>query len=92
MYLLLHHILISCNTSELSTTYLRTNKHILDFLSCVKGLRSSILDSERRARTDTASKIAEVDALTARSFCDRLPNCFTKPFDALATAKLIAKR
>ena len=35
---------------ELSTTYLRPNEHILDYISRIKDLRTAILDAERRNR------------------------------------------
>ncbi|EZA46746.1 hypothetical protein X777_02191, partial [Ooceraea biroi] len=48
---------------ELSTIYLKPGEHILDYISRIKDLRSSIIDAERRARgTLTASTTAEIDA------------------------------
>jgi len=87
---------------ELSTIYIKKNEHMLDYISRAKDLRSAILDAERRSRGVLDPRVAaEVDALTARSFCDGLPlqyrlqippGCHTHPFDAFATAKTLAKR
>ncbi|KYQ49637.1 hypothetical protein ALC60_11284 [Trachymyrmex zeteki] len=87
---------------ELSTIFIRREEHMLDYISRVKDLRSAILDAERRSRGSLPPSIAnEIDALTARSFCDGLPlqyrlqispECHTRPFEAFATAKTLAKR
>lgn len=59
---------------ELSIIYLKPGEHILDFISRVKDLRISILDSERRERGDLDPRfISEIDDLTARSFYQGLP-------------------
>lgn len=87
---------------ELSRACMKPNEHILDFISRIKELRSTILDAERRTRgVLDAAVINDVDELTARSFCDGLPLRYrmlmrrehkSKPFEAFATAKAIAKR
>jgi hypothetical protein len=58
---------------ELSSIYLKRNEHILDFINRVKDLRSVITDSERCEYGDLNINLAEIDKLTARSFCDGLP-------------------
>ncbi|KAL0130253.1 hypothetical protein PUN28_002091 [Cardiocondyla obscurior] len=59
---------------ELSTVYLKPHKHILDYISRVKDLRSNILDAERRRHGQYDRRIAtEIETLTARSFCNSLP-------------------
>jgi len=75
---------------------------MLDYISRAKDLRSAILDAERRSRGSMDLRItAEIDALTARSFCDGLPlpyrlqirpEYYSHPFDAFAAAKTLAKR
>lgn len=87
---------------ELSTVYMRPFEHMLDYIIRVKDLRSSILDEERRIRGSLGNSItADVDNLTARSFCDGLPleyrlqfrtehHC--NPFAAFSHAKVLAKR
>ncbi|KAL6418225.1 hypothetical protein ACFW04_012256 [Cataglyphis niger] len=86
---------------ELSTIYLKPNEHILDYITRAKDLRSSILDSERRERGLTNNSMAEIDALTARSFCDGLPlsyrlqltkELYIDPFAAFSHVKILAKR
>ncbi|KAL6417766.1 hypothetical protein ACFW04_014363 [Cataglyphis niger] len=86
---------------ELSTIYLKPNEHILDYITRAKDLRSSILDSERRERGLTNNSMAEIDALTARSFCDGLPlsyrlqltkDLYIDPFAAFSHVKILAKR
>lgn len=86
---------------ELSTIYLGPREHILDYISRVKDLRSSILDGLRREGENVNARTAEIDALTARSFCDGLPweyrlqlksEHHSKPFEAFTAAKIIAKR
>ncbi|KYQ53574.1 hypothetical protein ALC60_00101 [Trachymyrmex zeteki] len=87
---------------ELSTCYIRSGEHMLDYINRVKELRSSVLDAERRARGTIGSGVAtEIDELTARAFCDGLPSlyriqmspeCFFRPFDAFAAAKVLAKK
>lgn len=87
---------------ELSIIYIKRGEHILDYISRVKDLRSAIIDSERRECGQlTHGQLAEIDALTARSFCEGLPleyrlqfqaTCYSQPFDAFSTAKTIARR
>jgi hypothetical protein len=86
---------------ELSTIYLKSGEHILDFISRVKDLRSSIIDAERRERGDTNIDYEGINGLTARSFCDGLPleyriqlqpDLHNRPFEAFAAAKAIARR
>lgn len=87
---------------ELSMIYMKQHEHIIDYISRVKDLRTSIMDAERRARGHLDPRfVAEIDGLTARSFCDNLPLEFRlqlKPeayhsyTEAFATAKIIAKR
>lgn len=87
---------------ELSTIYMQPTEHILDYISRVKDLRTAILDAERREKRYLDSHfIAEIDGLTARSFCEGLHidyrlqmgpekrRCYTEAF---AAAKIIAKR
>lgn len=97
----------SCKTidqyrGELSTIYLKPHEHILDYISCVKDLRSAILDAERREMgTLEERKQRETDEFTARSFCDGLPlenrlqmrsYLHSSPFEAFASAKTISNR
>lgn len=87
---------------ELSTVYLRSNEHILDYISRVKDLRTAILDEERRDKRRLDPRfVVEIDNLTARSFYEGLPLEFRlqigpetrrKHTDAFAAAKAIAKR
>lgn len=87
---------------ELSIIYMRLNEHVLDYISRVKDIRTSILDAERRDKGRLDSQfIDEVDNLTARSFYQGLPLEYrlqigererSRYSDAFATAKLIAKR
>ncbi|KYM93387.1 PREDICTED: uncharacterized protein LOC108782251 [Cyphomyrmex costatus] len=87
---------------ELSTCYIKPGEHMLDYISRVKELRSSILDAERRMRGTVSDRItAEIDELTAASFCDGLPSlyriqmspsCSVHPFEAFAAAKALAVR
>lgn len=87
---------------ELSIIYMKLNEHVLDYISRVKDIRTSILDAERRdkGRLD-AQFMDEIDCLTARSFYQGLPLEFrlqigegirSRYSDAFAAAKLIAKR
>lgn len=87
---------------ELSIIYMRLNEHVLDYISRVKDIRTSILDAERRdkGRLDPQF-LGEVDSLTARSFYQGLPLEYRLQMgerersrfpDAFAAAKLIAKR
>lgn len=87
---------------ELSIIHIRKGEHILDYISRVKDLRSAIVDSERRERGRLMStQLADIDSLTARSFCEGLPLeyrlqfqtvCYNQPFEAFSTAKIIARR
>lgn len=87
---------------ELSIIHIRKGEHILDYVSRVKDLRSAIIDSERRERGQlTNGQLADINALTARSFCEGLPlefrlqfqpACYNQPFEAFSTAKTIARR
>lgn len=87
---------------ELSTIYLRPTEHVLDYISRVKDLRSAILDAERRSHGFPDPRfVAEIETLTARSFCDGLPleyrlqlspDLYGRPSDAFARVKAIAKR
>lgn len=87
---------------ELSMSYIQRNEHILDYISRVKDLRTAILDAERRTRGTLHHRtVAEIDALTARSFCDGLPLQYRlqmtsehreNPFEAFSAAKSLAKR
>lgn len=87
---------------ELSTCYLRSGEHMLDYISKIKDLRTAILDAERRERGGLCPAInREIDELTARSFCDGLPLQYrlqmrpehhTLPFEAFSAAKVLAKR
>lgn len=87
---------------ELSTIFLKPNEHILDYISHVKDLRSSITVAERRARGVLSNDISrEIEALTARSFCDELPlnyrlqlskEHYSNPFLAFSHVKVLAER
>lgn len=87
---------------ELSTCYLRSGEHMLDYISKIKDLRTAILDAERRERGEPCpSTSREIDELTARSFCDGLPLQYrlqmrpehhVRPFEAFSAAKVLAKR
>lgn len=87
---------------ELSSIFIKHNEHTLDYIARVKDLRTSILDAERRERgTLTDDAIREIDALTARAFCDGLPlefrlqlnqSHYNLPFEAFSHVKIIAKR
>jgi len=87
---------------ELSTVYQKPQEHMLDYICRVKDLRSSILDAERREIGSLSEDtISSIDQLTARSFCDGLPLQYrlqmsellhTRPFEAFAKAKALAKR
>jgi len=59
---------------ELSTIHLKPHEHIIDFISRVKDIRTSILDIERRNKGHLDPRfISEINGLTARSFCQGLP-------------------
>lgn len=87
---------------ELSAIYLKPHEHVLDYISRVKDLRTTILDTERRLRGQlNLHFLAEIDQLTSRSFCDGLPLEFRLQMrtdkymphtEAFAIAKTIAKR
>ncbi|KYN22064.1 hypothetical protein ALC57_05540 [Trachymyrmex cornetzi] len=87
---------------ELSTIYIKRDEHMLDYIGRVKDLRFAILDAERHSRGILTPQVtAEINGLTARSFCDGLPlqyrlqmspECHTSPHEAFATAKALAKR
>lgn len=87
---------------ELSMIYMKQHEHIIDYISRVKDLRTSIMDAERRTKGHLDPRfVAEIDALTARSFCDNLPleyrlqlkpEAYHSYTEAFAAAKIIAKR
>jgi hypothetical protein len=86
---------------DLSTIYLKPNEHILDFISQVKDLRSTIIDADRREHRHVERRVMDTDMLTARLFCEGLPleyrlqlkpECYVDPFKAFSTAKIISKR
>ncbi|XP_014476749.1 PREDICTED: uncharacterized protein LOC106745560, partial [Dinoponera quadriceps] len=87
---------------ELSTIFLRPREHILDYITRVKDLRTSILDAERREHGTLDEYVTlNIDALTARSFCEGLPlefriqlssDDYNRPFEAFAHVKDLAKR
>lgn len=87
---------------ELSSVFLKANEHMLDYIIRVKDLRTAVLDAERRQRRElTPAIVAEIDALTASSFCDGLPleyriqlkeHHYSLPFEAFSVAKTLAKR
>ncbi|KYQ59958.1 hypothetical protein ALC60_01000, partial [Trachymyrmex zeteki] len=87
---------------ELSIIYLKPGEHVLDFISRVKDLCTSILDTERRERGRVNTRFAaEIDSLTARSFYEGLPLEYRLQLgpemrqrytDLFAAVKLIAKR
>lgn len=87
---------------ELSNIYLKPREHILDYISRVKDLRSIILDTERREVGSISSRMeAEIDELTAKSFCDGLPleyhshmgnKSYYSPFEAFSAARVVAQR
>lgn len=84
---------------ELSIIYIRKGEHILDYVSRVKDLRSAIIDSERREYGHlTNGQLAEINTLTARSFCEGLPleyrlqfhtACYSQPFEAFKRVSLL---
>ncbi|KYM96839.1 hypothetical protein ALC62_12490, partial [Cyphomyrmex costatus] len=81
---------------------LRPNEHLLDYISRVKDLRTTILDHERREKRFLDPHfVTEIDSLTTRSFIDGLPFEYRIQMgpetrqqytDAFAAAKVIAKR
>lgn len=87
---------------ELSAVYLKPDEHVLDYISRVKDLRTTILDTERRFKGQLDLHfLAEIDQLTSRSFCDGLPldyriqmktDKYLPHTEAFAIAKTIAKR
>lgn len=87
---------------ELSTCYLRSGEHMLDYISKIKDLRTAIMDAERREKGGLCPATnKEIDELTARSFCDGLPLQYRlqmrpehhiHPFEAFSAAKILAKR
>lgn len=87
---------------ELSAIYLKPYEHVLDYISRVKDLRMTILDTERRLKGQLDLHfLSEIDQLTSRSFCDGLPleyklqmrtDKYLPHTDAFAIAKTIAKR
>lgn len=87
---------------ELSTAFLHPHEHILDYISRTKDLRTAIMDATRREHGILQEQtIKEIDALTARSFCNGLPlsfrlqltpNLYSNPFSAFSYAKSLAKR
>lgn len=87
---------------ELSIIYLKPEEHVLDYISRVKDLRTSILDAERRISKKLEPQfVAEIDNLTVRSFYQGLPLAYRLQMgpevrlrytDAFAAAKTIAKQ
>lgn len=87
---------------ELYLTHLKPEEHILDYITRIKDLRTSITDAERRQYGPvTSAKINEIDALVARAFCHGLPLEYRlqlspehhlRPFEAFTRAKEIAKQ
>lgn len=87
---------------DLSACYLTPGEHMLDYITRIKDLRTAVLDAERYERGSMHSSVTDdVDALTARSFCDGLPLAYrlqmraehyTCPFKAFSAAKTLAKR
>lgn len=87
---------------ELSTTFMKSSEHMLEYIGRIKDMRGSILDAERRRRGSLPpGVIQEIDALTARSFCDGLPfeysslvkdEHYVNPFEAFNFVKIISKR
>lgn len=87
---------------ELSMVYVKPGEHILDYIARVKELRSAILDTERRCRGSLSNELsADIDGLTARSFCEGLPpqlrhqvpaSVYDKPFEAFSFVKILSKR
>jgi hypothetical protein len=86
---------------ELNIIYLKPNEHILDYISRVKDLRSSIMDAGRREYRNNERYENEIDNLTVRSFCEGLPleyrlqlqpEHYMKAFKAFAVAKFISKQ
>ena len=86
---------------ELSMIFLRPQEHMIDYISRVKDLRSAIIDSMRRERTDSTHNLDEVDRLAMRSFCDGLPLAYRQQMQidnvnnltqAFAAAKSLARR
>lgn len=87
---------------ELSSIYIKRGENINDYISRVKDLRFLILDMERRTRGSLTDEIsAEIDALTAHSFCEGLPlniriqlisKNYSNPFAAFSQARYLVKR
>lgn len=87
---------------DLSRIFIGKNEHMLDYIGRTKDLRTAILDAERREHGEVdATVAAEIENLTARSFCDGLPLKFRlqlksehllNPLEAFAFAKSLAKR
>lgn len=87
---------------ELSIIYLKPGEHVLDFISRVKDLRASILNTERREKGNLDVQfVAEIDNFTARSCYEGLPLEFRLQIepktrrshtDLFAAVKSIAKR
>jgi len=87
---------------ELSTIYIKPSEDMLDYICRVKDLRSTIIDAERREKGRVEPQfLAEIDGLTARSFCQGLPMEYRIQMgpetrlrftDAFTAAKAIAKQ
>lgn len=87
---------------ELSSVFLKPQEHVLDYISRVKDLRTTILDADRRFKGQVDLHfLAEIDELTSRLFCDGLPLEYRlqmktdkyRPYiEAFAVAKAITKR
>lgn len=87
---------------ELSTTFKKSNEHMIEYIGRIKEMRGQIIDAEQRRRGALSPEITrEIDALTARSFCDGLPfeyssllksEHYANPFEAFNYVKIIAKR
>jgi len=86
---------------ELGAIYIKPGEHMVDYIYRVKDLRTAILDAERRERGRVDPQfLAEIDGLTARSFCQGLPMEYRNLMGpetrqrftaAFAAAKAIAK-
>jgi hypothetical protein len=86
---------------DLSTIFLKPNEHILDYISRVKDLQSTIIDADRREYGYVGQHLTDINTLMARSFCEGLPlkyrlqlklESYINPFEAFSAAKIIAKR
>jgi len=86
---------------ELSMVHIKPGEHIVDYICRVKDLRTAVLDAERKEKGHIDPQfLAEIDGLTARSFCQGLPLEYRiqmgpetrqRHTAAFAAAKIIAK-